>query len=383
MTAKKKFTSRVIIIFYALIMLEGILMATPFGLFLYSFYGPFLEGVRKSVLTAWLAAFFMPHSVFATTSPLLEFIRWKGPHLFYIGLIGFFIFAFQVYWAKFRRKGVVNNFVYSYIRHPQYLFFMLSGIGLLFMWPRMMMLVLFTLMSVFYYFLAKFEESRMLAKHPEYSEYMRKTAMFIPGNLGGKVHSLLFRRIKNQNITKLLSLILISSVIFGGAIGLRNMTIENISKLELPDKKMLVISIFPHDEQYLRNNIDKTLVYNPIQDALSEQGNVSFTAHIMPDNYGMLGMFAEIQDRAEIRERFLNRSSLRDFMWGTESDQIKVVFSKIDKPGKNFVPLSEIMDMSAKMTPVLLADVNLLSGIVLKMRLISKTQYGDVPQPIF
>jgi hypothetical protein len=58
MKIRRKITSRAIFVFYALIMLEGILMATPFGLFLYSFYLPFLEGVRQSVLTAWMAAFF-------------------------------------------------------------------------------------------------------------------------------------------------------------------------------------------------------------------------------------------------------------------------------------------------------------------------------------
>ena len=55
MTIKNKITSRALFLFYALIMLEGILMATPFGLFLYSFYLPFLEVARQSVLTAWVA----------------------------------------------------------------------------------------------------------------------------------------------------------------------------------------------------------------------------------------------------------------------------------------------------------------------------------------
>ncbi|MEE9571825.1 MAG: methyltransferase [Candidatus Neomarinimicrobiota bacterium] len=364
-------------------MLEGILMATPFGLFLYSFYSPFLVGVRKSVLTAWIAAFFMPHSVYATTSPFMEFIRWKGPHLFYIGLIGFVIFAFQVYWAKFRRKSMVNNFVYSYIRHPQYLFFMLSGIGLLFMWPRMMMLVLFTIMCTFYFFLAKFEESRMKAKHHEYAEYMKKTAMFIPGNPGGKIFNLVFRRIPNQKVAKSLTLLSVIIIIFGGAIGLRDLTIANISMVKLPDKNILALSIFLYDKQYMLDTLEKTLAYSPVQKALSDQGNVSFTAHILPENYGMLGMFAEIHNRAEIRERFRNRSSLRDFIWGSKSDQVKVVFSKIDKPDKTFVPLNEIMDMSAKMNPVLVADLNLSLGKVLKIRMTPTTQYGNVPQPIF
>lgn len=374
MTIKKKLTSRAILVFYALIMMEGILMATPFGLFLYSFYLPFLEGVRQSVLTAWIAAFFLPHSVVATSSTLIEFIRWKGMYLFGIGLIGFFVFAIQLYSAKSRRKGVVKNFVYSYIRHPQYLFFMLSGVGLLFIWPRMMMLILFTIMSIFYFYLAKFEESKMQAKHPEYLEYMKKTAMFIPGNPGGKIFNLLFGWIPNQKVAQLIAIVLVIIIIFGGAIGLRNLTIANISITKMPDKNIMAISIFPHTEQYLRDVVYKTMAYDSVQKALSEQGNVSFTAHIMPSNYGMIGMFTEIHSKAEIE--WLN-------LWGTESDEVKVVISKIDKPGKKFVPLNEIMDMSAKMTPVLVADLNLATGEVINVTMTSTTHYGDVPQPIF
>lgn len=383
MTNKKKLTSRAILVFYALIMMEGILMATPFGLFLYSFYRPFLEGVRQSVLTAWIAAFFLPHSVFATSSTLIEFIRWKGLYLFVIGLIGFFAFAIQVYRARFRRKGMVKNFVYSYIRHPQYLFFMLSGVGLLFIWPRMMMLILFTIMSIFYFYLAKYEESKMQAKHPEYLEYMKKTAMFIPGNPGGKIFNLLFGWIPNQKVAKLIATVLVIIIIFSGAIGLRNHTIANISITKIPDKNIMAISTFPHTEQYLRDVVYKTLAYDSVQKALSEQGFVSFTAHILPGNYGMLGMFAEIHNKEELAESFRNRSSLKDWAWGTESDKVKVVFSKIDKPGKKFVPLNEIMDMSAKMTPVLYADLNLSTGEVINVTMTSTTHYGDVPQPIF
>jgi protein-S-isoprenylcysteine O-methyltransferase Ste14 len=382
MTTKKKITSGAFLVLYALIMMEGILMATPFGLFLYSFYRPFLEGVRQSVLTAWIAAFFLPHSVAATNSTLIQFLM-LSRFLFFIGLIGFFAFAIQVYWAKFRRKGVVKNIVYSYIRHPQYLFFMASGFGLLFMWPRMMMLILFTIMSIFYFYLAKFEENRMQTKHPEYLEYMKKTAMFIPGNPGGKIFNLLFGWIPNQKVAQLIAIVLVIILLFGGAVGLRNLTIANISITKIPDKNIMVISVFPHTEQYLRDVADKTMAYDPVHKALSEQGNVSFTAHILPGNYGMLGMFAEIHNQAKLAESFRNRSSLKDFLWGTESDKVKVVFSKIDKPGKKFVPLNEIMDMSAKMTPVLVADLNLATGEVINVTMTSTTHYGDVPQPIF
>jgi protein-S-isoprenylcysteine O-methyltransferase Ste14 len=383
MTAEKKLTSGAILVLYALIMLEGLIMATPFGLFLYSFYLPFLEGVRQSDLTAWIAAFFLPHSVYATTSTFIEFIRWKGPYLFFIGLAGFFVFAIQVYTAKFRRKGMVKNFVYSYIRHPQYLFFMMAGIGLLFMWPRMMMLILFTLMSIFYFYLAKFEESRMQAKHPEYTEYMKKTAMFIPGNPGGKLFNLLFGWIPNRIVAQLVAIAFIVIIIFSGAIGLRSLTAANISSAKIPDKNIMAISIFPHAESYLRDVVVKTMADESVQKALSEQGNVSFTAHIMPSNYGMLPMFAEMPEKAELEESRRKRSSLRERLWGTESDNVKVVFSKIDKPGKKFVPLNEIMEMSAKMTPVLVADLNIVTGEIINVTLTSTSGYGNVPQPIF
>jgi hypothetical protein len=92
---------------------------------------------------------------------------------------------------------------------------------------------------------------------------------------------------------------------------------------------------------------------------------------------------AHDRNRAEIAESFRNRSSLKDWLWGTESDKVKVVLSKIDKPGKKFVPLNEIMDMSAKMTPVLVTDLNLATGEVINVTMTSTTYYGDVPQPIF
>jgi protein-S-isoprenylcysteine O-methyltransferase Ste14 len=379
---RKKLTSSAILILYAVIMLEGILMATPFALYLYSVYFPFLEVLQKSILTAWISSFFFRHVVVETNSTFLEIIGrlWL---LFPIGLIGFFVFAFQVYCAKFRRKGMVNNFVYRFIRHPQYLFFMMAGLGILFSWPRMMMLILFTIMSIFYFYLARFQETNMIAKHPEYLEYMKKTAMFIPGNPGGKIFKLLLGWIPNQKIAKLIATVLVIIIIFGGAIGLRNLTIANISTTQLPDKHTLAVSIYPHTEQYLRDVIQQTMAHSSVRNALSGQGNVSFISHIMPGNYGMLAHFTEI-DREKYKKQMLNNKlSIRDRIWGTESDKVKVAFARIDKPGKESVPLNEILDMSSRMTPVLVADLDLTTGEVFNVTLNSKSHYGITPQPMF
>ena len=382
MTTKKKLASGAILVIYALIMLEGILMATPFALYLYSFYFPFLEGVQQSILTAWISSFFFRHVVVETNSTFLEIIGWMRV-LFPIGIIGFFVFAFQVYWAKFRRKGMVNGFVYRYIRHPQYLFFMLAGLGVLFTWPRMMMLILFTIMSIFYFYLARFEERKMVAKHPEYQEYMNKTAMFIPGNPGGKLFKLSFGWIPNQIVAQLLAIVLIITMIFGSAIGLRNHTIANISITKIPNKHTLAISIYPHTEQYLRDAIHKTMAHESVENALFEQGNVSFISHIMPSNYGMLAHFTEVDRQKFTRQIFNSELSFRDRIWGTDSDKVKVAFAKTDKPGKEFVPLNEIMDMNVRMIPVLVADLDLTTGEIFNVILNSKNQYGITPQPIF
>ena len=383
-SVRKTLASGTVNFLYWLIMLEGILMASPFGILLYSFYDPFLAGARQSEVTAWVAAFFLPQSVYATNSSFVEFIRY-GEYLFYIGLAGFLVSAAPVYWAKLTRKGMVSSFIYAYIRHPQYLFFMLSAFGLLFIWPRMMMLILFLMMSVFYFYLAKFEERRMQAQYPDYAAYMRRTAMFIPGNPGGRLFNLLFGWVPSRGLAQVMAVLSIVVLAFAGAIGLRTLSIANLSMAELPDERILAISIFPHDEAYLRDAVAKILADERLRNALDRQGNVSFTAHVLPKDYGMLGKFVSINEHheAEIVRNFINRSSLRAFLWGTDSDDVKSVLSKIDKPGNRFVPLAEIMDMSAKMTPVLIVDLNLPTGTLTNLTMTDTTYYGDVPQPIF
>ncbi len=135
--------------------------------------------------------------------------------------------------------------------------------------------------------------------------------------------------------------------------------------------------------QMERDVIHKTMASDSVKNALSAQGNVSFISHIMPRNYGMLGHFTVV-NREQFRKRMLNNKlSIRDRILGTESDKVKVAFAKIDKPGKESVPLNEIMDMSARMIPVLVADLDLTTGEVINVILNSKSQYGITPQPMF
>jgi len=175
-----------VILFYFLIGLEIVIMISPFAGFFYAGYGPVLNILYDVKATSWLTGFFLPHAVIARND-LLNFLNGLGRFLFSFGLIAFFIGAVQIYSAKFRRKGVVSSILYRWVRHPQYLFLAISGLGLLLFWPRFIILILYISMLYVYYLLAKNEEDRMLKQHGDsYAAYMQRTAMFIPGKPGQK-----------------------------------------------------------------------------------------------------------------------------------------------------------------------------------------------------
>src|SRR5437763_389188 len=171
--------------------------------------------------TAWMEAFFLPHSVI-TTSPALEFLRWQvGTYCFSLGILAAVLLSVQVYTAKLVRREVAQSWVYSRIRHPFYLSLAVAGFGLLTIWPRIIILVLYVGMLLAYYFLARLEESQMEAKFPEYADYRRRTAMFIPGEPGGKLFRLFFLRIPSRPVALAVSSVAVVALVIGSGLLLR------------------------------------------------------------------------------------------------------------------------------------------------------------------
>jgi hypothetical protein len=79
---------------------------------------------------------------------------------------------------------MVSSGLYKYIRHPQYLAFSISGFGLLLLWPRYLMLLMYVTMLFIYYLLAKHEENECLSKFGKpYAAYLGRTYMFFPVNI--------------------------------------------------------------------------------------------------------------------------------------------------------------------------------------------------------
>lgn len=174
-------------VFYLAIALEAVIMITPFTVYFYSLYAPVLNRLEASPRTAWLTAFFLPHITYPGDGLLLA-LAWLGPVLLTLGLGVFLACAVQVYSAKLLRHGVVSRGLYRYIRHPQYLGLGIAGLGLLFYWPRFIILPLYLSMLFIYYLLARHEEWRMERKFGEsYRQYKEKIAMFLPGEPGGKI----------------------------------------------------------------------------------------------------------------------------------------------------------------------------------------------------
>ena len=86
------------------------------------------------------------------------------------------------WWQVYNAKGkLATGEVYALVRHPQYLGFMLLTLGMFVHWTTLPTLLMWPIMAVLYYRLARGEEKEMQQKFgDEYLEYRRKVPMLIP-----------------------------------------------------------------------------------------------------------------------------------------------------------------------------------------------------------
>lgn len=108
---------------------------------------------------------------FTYIHPLSNFIILAGALLIVYGWV-------VIHNAK---KELVTSGVYSFVRHPQYLGFLLTTIGMLVQWATIPTLVMWPVLAILYYRLAKREEREMQEKFGEqYLNYKKKVPMFFP-----------------------------------------------------------------------------------------------------------------------------------------------------------------------------------------------------------
>lgn len=168
-------------LFYFLIAFEFFYMAGPFAAYFYSVYAPALNFFNDVPILSWLNSFFLPHAVRETSSSLINAHEVIGAILAIGGFIAFSIGACQVYYNKLTKKGVVTGGIYNFVRHPQYISFMICSLGLMILWPRFIVMIMFVTMIFAYYTLAKMEERECSTKFgTSYIDYKNRTNMFLP-----------------------------------------------------------------------------------------------------------------------------------------------------------------------------------------------------------
>jgi protein-S-isoprenylcysteine O-methyltransferase Ste14 len=252
---------------YFLITLEMIFMVTPFALYYYSAYAPFLSGASSVPGLAWLPAFFLPHLS-------TDIVPSVGGLILFVGIGGFLIGALQIYFAKFRKRGVVASGLYKRVRHPQYFFLGVAGLGLLIVWPRFILLIIYVNMLWFYYLLARSEEEQMRFRHGDaYLEPMRRAPMFIPGEPGGHLAHLLFGWVSNSKLR--LSVIYCVSLVvaLGGGFAFRELSLRSTTHLSLADEKIAAVSLMPsaRTQLQLRELVELARSDRDVQDRLNQQ----------------------------------------------------------------------------------------------------------------
>jgi protein-S-isoprenylcysteine O-methyltransferase Ste14 len=96
-------------------------------------------------------------------------------------IVGWYIIH-KRYWSKDEGKGeLVTGSIYAYIRHPQYTGFLLVTLGMIVDWATLPLLIMWPIMLVIYYKLARKEEQDMEKEFGEaYRAYKARTGMFLP-----------------------------------------------------------------------------------------------------------------------------------------------------------------------------------------------------------
>src|SRR6266568_4803541 len=238
-------------------------MVTPFALYYYAVYSPLLAGPLSIPATAWLPAFFLPH----LSTEVLPSI---GGLISLLGVVGFVLSAFQLYYAQFKRRGVVRSGFYKRIRHPQYLFLALAGLGLLIVWPRFILLIIYVHMLWFYYLLACSEEERMQSRYGDlYIAATRNVPMFLPGAPGRRLARLLLGWIRNQRL-RLFAIYCVSLVAaIGGAFALRQLSLHLITHLN-SSGGVAAVSFLPGDTRELGALVQLAKADPTVQDRLNQ-----------------------------------------------------------------------------------------------------------------
>lgn len=353
-------------IVYLIIGFEILFMISPAALYFYALYGPALNVLNRWEATAWLTQFFLPH-ISTTRSPVLNALPWIGGISTLIGLAWFLAAAGQLYWKKFRRKGLVTTGHYAFSRHPQYTALALLGFGTLLMWPRFLVLVAYVAMLFMYRYLATLEERRCEAQFGRaYRDYQARTPPILPfiphsAGLGEQPRSGLGVPIAIAS--------LIATLLIG--FGLREYTLSEIMAV-YPDRAA-VLSPAPLSEEELLAAYRTAFKNSDVPQLLARFGTDPLVIHVVPRDWHLADLPIEVEPGRAGHHTPANFD--RRFY--------KILFSRartheMGAAGKDIVRSAYGID------PLLSVDVDIAVGKVSAIGTPpAHVMWGDIPTPLF
>ena len=242
----------------------------------------------------------------------LKAIRIAGSIFFLIGMAGFLVCAIQVYLGKIFKWGIAAKGLYSYIRHPQYLFLGLWGVGLVILWPRFIVLTTLSVMFILYYFLAKDEERRMLDQYGSaYREYMERTGMFVPFTIAARLR-FITGWMPDPALKNLLIPVLIVVMVLGSGFICRSLTVHSLPFVA--EENLTLLPILPEDARYAPKALGGILHNATAQNIDFMQKDKNYLGYVMPADYIMQGMIGDTEARFHLHKQHHTVAMITDWV---------------------------------------------------------------------
>ncbi|MFA5355057.1 MAG: isoprenylcysteine carboxylmethyltransferase family protein [Thermodesulfovibrionales bacterium] len=377
---------------YLLIGLEIFIMISPFAAYFYSLYAPAIKLLYSTPATGWLAEFFLPHFLFPE-APFLKVLGGLQLVTFFVGLGLFFTAALPLYYAKFRKRGVVSKGIYCHIRHPQYLGLGIAGFGLLLYWPRFIILVTYLTMLFLYNLLARNEEQRMLGSHGEsYRQYMETVPMFLPGGKGERIFRPIERTLGSRAAAMAVLYLSVLLLSLGTALLVRSYSIGAIPMADV--KGVAVVSVLPMAKSGMEQ-----LVGTAMDSRKSDRKEAEPTmAYIMPSDFFLMALVTDLErlyppdfekpagGSTVVRfvKIFINYTRVQLGLYRDENPIKRIIFISVQDKERRPLHGRAIFSIGSQRYPLFHADVDSLTGQVLSYRdLMPRHKWGELPMPIF
>ncbi len=366
---------------YVMILFEIIYMATPFAVYFYSVYRFPLEYLNSQESTSWLVQSILPHfsEVKNQFINVLLFSGWPMVFAgFSISAVGFL----QIYTAKFLKRGAVTGGIYSFIRHPQYAGWIISGFGMSVLWSRMIVWMSFVTMVFIYYLMARSEERECFKKYGDaYRRYFERTGMFM-FKIKSDHLNVIPVTVKNRFVFIALIYLLVSGLTIYSGRMLRSHVLSQISSVY--GEKYYALSVTAMDEHEMNTVLPVIFEDRVVKQVLSGffPGKDRMLIYIMPGNWKVSEIGIDNSESDDHEEPVFNAAT-----HGNSADNDKT-FKKIvismpvllnrETPGK------DILAEAVRGIPKLIVSVDLLSRKVIRIDYPSGGgKYGEIPVVMF